>query len=384
MTATLTCPSCKAELPADAPQGVCPACLLRVGLETEPAVVELTPEECRRQELEEVLHERLPEYRFVKLLGRGGMGEVWLAEHQAIGWQVAIKVMSPAVENNPTFAERFEREARAMARLDHPNIVKIRDFGCAGKRYFIVMEYLPVNLREKGMGVGIERSLSLFSELCFAVEAVHRQGMVHRDLKPENILLTAEGNIKLADFGLALLEEGAARGGVVESSDSTNSRLRVTHGGLGTPLYMAPEQHDRPHEVDQRADVYALGLILHELVTGELPTVLSKTDDEELDLIVNRAQFPYQARYRTVQELRGAVKTVADRISKERIAEAEEAAVVSNPFGRAMSILGLMLWPFVWLAGIVFLEHVVSSPSCSWFTQLGFLWWYLFSASSAS
>ena len=284
-----TCPHCGIALPVDAPESLCPACLLAIGLnETGPH----TPADRERVEyLETVLNRRLPDYKLRHLIGRGGMGEVWLADQPSLRRQVAIKVLSTEVSSNPAFAERFHREAQAMAQLDHPHIVRIFDFGCADGLFFIIMEYLPYNLRQKNFCQGYghwHAPFQQFFNLCDAVSAAHLRGIIHRDLKPENILVSEEGQVKLADFGIARLRD-AQEVSMDGLPPSNTDRLTEAHQVVGTPLYMAPEQRESPHEVDGRADVYALGLILHEIITGKRPDGSSQTGYPQFDAVIRRA-----------------------------------------------------------------------------------------------
>jgi hypothetical protein len=180
------CPRCGAVLPPDAPEGLCPACLFAAGLgDTQPHTPE-PPD--RAQYLETLLNRRLPDYKLRHLIGRGGMGEVWLAEQPSLGRSVAIKVMSAAVSADPVFAERFHREAKAMAQLDHPHIVRIFDYGCIDELFFIVMEYLPSNLRQFNFCRNSDDSwhlpLRAFFDLCDAVAHAHSKGILRKRERP--------------------------------------------------------------------------------------------------------------------------------------------------------------------------------------------------------
>jgi serine/threonine protein kinase len=307
------CPRCGATLPSDAPEGLCPVCLLAAGLgDTLPHTPEVPD---RVQYLETLLNRRLPDYKLRHLIGRGGMGEVWLAEQPSLGRSVAIKVMAAAVRADPTFAERFHREAKAMAQLDHPDIVRIFDYGCIDDLFFIIMEYVPFNLRQRNFCWGISGWHAVFSaffNLCEAVSHAHSRGIIHRDLKPENILVEAcSVHVKLADFGLARLRDTpeAQAGGL--PSGGGDPRLTQTHQVMGTPLYMAPEQRDRPHEVDHRADIYALGLILHEMLTGKLPNGSPHTGYPQLDAVLRRATDPNpDRRFRSVRNFKATVEEI--------------------------------------------------------------------------
>jgi serine/threonine protein kinase len=288
------CPHCGANLPADAPEGLCPSCLLAGVLgETQPPAPQGFD---RAHYLQTLLNRRLPDYKVRHLLGRGGMGEVWLAEQPSISRQVAIKVLPAGVGTDPAFAERFHREAKAMAQLDHPHIVQIFDYGSIENLFFIVMEYLPFNLRQRDFcrfgGDRWHLPFQQFFNLCDAVARAHFKGIIHRDLKPENILVSEYCQVKLADFGLARLRDTheVQSGGLPPSGG--DARLTEAHQVMGSPQYMAPEQRDRPHEVDHRADIYALGLILHEMVTGKLPDGPPRTGYPQFDAVIRRATDP--------------------------------------------------------------------------------------------
>ena len=260
---TPRCARCQRPLPLDyAPKRPCPACLLQLGLEDdaeafytrgfEPAPP-LAPEELARL---------FPKLDIIGLLGQGGMGAVYRAHQRELGRDVALKLLRPLDSEAEEFLERFAREARALARLAHPNIVAIHDFGQVEGQAFLVMEYVDgTNLRsllELGE-LQPRQALELVGQICTALQYAHGEGVVHRDIKPENILVDRSGRVKIVDFGLAKL--GTAEQG----------RLTHTRQTMGTPQYMAPEQIERPREVDHRADLYSLGVVLYELLTGELP-----------------------------------------------------------------------------------------------------------------
>ncbi len=260
MTDTRTCPECHAEIPADAPPGVCPHCALRAGLRpetaAEPARVPAAPSP-------EELSRRLPDLDDFELIGPGGMGTVYRARHRPLDRPVAVKVLHAHLQDDASFAERFTREARTMARLDHPHIVRVYDFGHREGLYYLVMELVDgVSLRQALADGGFTpaEALAVVPRICEALQYAHDQGVVHRDIKPENILLDRSGSPKIVDFGLALLTKPAA-----------GTRLTRQARVLGTPHYMAPEQIERPAEVDHRADIYALGVVFYEMLTGELP-----------------------------------------------------------------------------------------------------------------
>ncbi len=256
---TQTCPQCHSTIPADAPGGLCPGCvLLGVAGPTNPsqAFTGSIPT------IEEVAA-AFPELEVLELIGQGGMGVVFKARQPRLDRFVALKILPPALAAQPGFAERFTREARVLARLAHPHIVAIYDFGESAGFYYLLMEFVNgVNLRAAmRAGVTPEQALLLVPRVCEALQFAHDHGVLHRDIKPENILLDTTGTPKLADFGIAKLagETTAATG------------LTSTGSALGTAAYMAPEQVEKPATVDHRADIYSLGVVFYEMLTGELP-----------------------------------------------------------------------------------------------------------------
>ena len=255
-----TCPSCGVPLPPDAPAGLCPACLARAARparDEDGALDAETVAQMRRAFAES-------ELELGELVGRGGMGFVFRARQKRLGREVAVKVLDPELSSNPLFAERFAREAQTLARLAHPHIVAVHDYGRSGELFYLVLEYVDgVNLRKvmRARTMAPEQALAIVPQICEALEFAHRLGIVHRDIKPENILLDRDGRVKIADFGLAKLC------GVDVPPGSLTSTGQV----LGTLRYMAPEQMDRPLEVDHRADIYSLGVVFYEMLTGEIP-----------------------------------------------------------------------------------------------------------------
>ncbi len=199
----------------------------------------------------------------VELLGRGGMGVVYKARQPALDRLVALKILPRKMAADPDFQGRFIREAKALGALSHPNIVAVHDFGAEGGLFFFVMEFGDgVNLRKllRDRSLDPEQALKIVPQLCDALEYAHGEGVVHRDIKPENILLDKKGRVKIADFGLAKLVGAEAQ-----------VLLTQTNMVMGTPHYMAPEQVENPKAVDHRADIYSMGVVLYEMLTGELP-----------------------------------------------------------------------------------------------------------------
>jgi tetratricopeptide (TPR) repeat protein/predicted Ser/Thr protein kinase len=273
------CPECGKPLPAASPHRLCPACLMGQALASRTLVdgddagavpPPLSPEE---------IAEKFPQFEITECLGRGGMGSVYKARQKSLNRWVAIKILAPEREGRERFAERFAREAQTLARLSHPHIVTIHDFGQTDGLFYLVMEYVDgVNLRELLRDGKIEpaQALTIVPPICDALQYAHDKGVVHRDIKPENLLLDRDGRVKIADFGIASL-------------------IGAENESAGTPAYMAPEQNDARREVDHRADIYALGVVLYEMLTGERPgkEVIAPSHkvqiDVRLDEIVLRA-----------------------------------------------------------------------------------------------
>jgi serine/threonine protein kinase len=236
-----TCVQCGHETDPGEP---CFRCLMRVALEPEPDV----PPKIRGLEI-------------LEPLGRGGMGRVYKARQAELGRTVAVKILPPELAESPDFMERFRREAQALAAADHPNIVRVHDYGTEDGQSYLVMEHVEGRslrhlMRER---IPAAQALDVARQVAAALEVAHGRGVVHRDVKPENILVDAQGRAKLVDFGLARLPGDAER------------RLTRPAQVMGTLHYMAPEQYENPRAADHRTDVYSLGVVLYELLTGELP-----------------------------------------------------------------------------------------------------------------
>ena len=304
------CPICGQPLAPHAAQGLCPACLLRAGIPSAGNTT-LSP---RRNFVPPTLAElapHFPQLEILELIGQGGMGAVYRARQPSLDRLVALKILAPETDRDPGFAERFTREARALARLAHPNIVAVYDFGQAGPFHFLLMEFVDgVNLRHllASGKIDAREALAIVPPICDALQFAHDRGIVHRDIKPENILLGKNGAVKIADFGLAKLM----------GTESTDFSLTADRDVMGTPHYMAPEQVEHPLTVDHRADIYSLGVVFYQMLTGELPLgrfarpSRKVTIDVRLDEVVLRAleKSPEQ-RYQQASTL----KTEVERIS---------------------------------------------------------------------
>ena len=318
MPDTPACPTCGSPVPPGSPGGACPRCLLAAGLESGPAADRAappTPEEMARH---------FPGLEILEVLGQGGMGIVYRARHRNLDRMVALKVLPPEAAREPSFPERFTREARTLARLHHPHIVGVHDFGETGGLYWLVMEYVDgPNLRQVIREGSLEpkQALAIVPQVCDALQYAHDQGIVHRDIKPENILLDREGQVKIADFGLARIVQRAP------------VDLTLTREGqvLGTLHYMAPEQYRSPDTVDHRADIYSLGVVFYEMLTGELPMGVFPPPsrrlgvDARLDGVVMRAlEKERDQRWQHASDVRTQVDSIA--AGPAPAADAAEAA----------------------------------------------------------
>jgi serine/threonine protein kinase len=255
---------------------------------------------------------KFPQLEIIELIGQGGMGVVYKARQKALDRLVALKLLAPDKEKDPQFAERFAREAKTLAQLNHPNIVTVHDFGETSGLFYLLMEYVDgLNLRQL-LGqhqLTTKEALAIVPVVCDALQFAHDRGVVHRDIKPENVLLDKEGRVKIADFGIARILGRAADG------ESALGEKAV----VGTPRYMAPEQMNCPLEVDHRADIYSLGVVLYELLTGELPKGKFEPPskkvqiDVRLDEIVLRAlENDPDRRYQTAEQFKTMVETVGE------------------------------------------------------------------------
>ena len=260
------CPSCQKPLPPNAPKGLCPECLMKAGFDTavapEPGQPSRAPAFVPPAVAE--VAKLFPQFEILELLGHGGMGAVYKARQPTLDRLVALKILPPQPSGDSGFADRFTREARALARLSHPNIVAVHEFGQAGGLHYFVMEYVEgLNLRqlEQAGKLSPREALKIIPQICDALQFAHDEGIVHRDIKPENVMLDKKGRVKIADFGLAR----------ILGREPEDLRLTGAKDVMGTPHYMAPEQVEHPQEVDHRADIYSLGVVFYEMLTGELP-----------------------------------------------------------------------------------------------------------------
>ena len=205
--------------------------------------------------------ENIGPYRIVEQLGQGGMATVYKAYHASLDRYVALKALHPAFNEDKTFATRFQREARVVAKLEHPHIVPVYDYAEHENRPYLVMKFIEGQTLKARLDQGALSS----DEIADIVDAVgsalayaHKQGILHRDIKPSNVLLSNDGQIYLADFGLAR---------IAQSGESTMSSDSI----MGTPQYISPEQAMGKKDLDARTDLYSFGVMLYEMVVGQVP-----------------------------------------------------------------------------------------------------------------
>jgi serine/threonine protein kinase len=342
-----SCPQCDRTMTVDWQQSVCPRCLLGAAMPESQAERVFTTGPHRAAVTGQLdiahLQAAFPELEILDFIGRGGMGEVYRARQLNLDRVVALKVLPPQLDADPMFAERFTREARTLAKLNHPNIVTLFEFGERGGLFFLLMEYVQgTDLRRLMMDTSLtpHESLAIVSQICDSLQYAHDLNIVHRDVKPENILVDERGHVKIADFGLAKL--------LTPSGPAPSLSLTQPRQVVGTPHYMSPEQMERPQTVDRRADIYSLGVVFYELLTGELPLGRFAPPSRRsgatplLDPIVLRTlERNPDDRYQQARELHAEVAGV-DVDAKPAIAEAAAipaaAPVAPMPVVEAQSI----------------------------------------------
>lgn len=265
-------------------------------------------------------------YRLERQLAQGGMAEVWVATDTLLSRRVAIKLLKPYLAQDPVVAERFRREAIAVAGLSHPNIVAVHDTVDDGGRQAVVMQYVAGKslrqLLDEQRKLGPDLTIHIGTAVASALDAAHRAGLVHRDVKPGNILLTPDGRVLLADFGIAKAIDGD------EGHDLTSDNIM-----MGTAKYLSPEQV-RGRRLDGRADLYSLGLVLYECLAGRVPflgetdadTALARLQRDPTDLGRLRPTLP-----------RGLVDLIHQLLEREPDDRPETGAVVRTTLARVLS-----------------------------------------------
>ena len=238
------------------------------------------------------------------------MAAVYKAKQPGLDRFVALKILPEEFSHDVKFALRFTREARTLAKLSHPNIISVFEFGNIGDTYYFLMEFIDgTTLREivAGGQLAPEQALTIVPHLCDALQYAHDKRVVHRDIKPENILISSDGVVKIADFGLSR----------IIGNETHQTKLTGTHQIMGTPRYMAPEQLESSRGVDHRADIYSLGVVFYEMLTGELPmgyfaAPSKKVEiDVRLDEVVLRTlEKEPQRRYQKASQIKSDVQEI--------------------------------------------------------------------------
>ncbi|MBL9172785.1 MAG: serine/threonine protein kinase [Verrucomicrobiales bacterium] len=351
------CPGCGKTLPSGVLAGLCPACLLAQGAETETGGASAGRERFEPPPLE-VVAALFPQLEILGLLGAGGMGAVYQARQPALDRWVALKVLPAGGGGGPAFEERFNREARALARLSHPNIVTVHEFGRAGTLHYFIMEYVDgPNLRqlERSGRLAAREALQIIPQICDALQYAHDQGVVHRDIKPENVLVDRRGRVKIADFGLAK----------ILGRDQDAVRLTVEGQVMGTPHYMAPEQLARPLTVDHRADIYSLGVVFYEMLTGELPLGHFEPPSRKVEVDVRLDEVVLRAlendpvrRFQKASEVRTRIETIAEA---PKTPEGPKPAAMTSPSSRRRARNWALAGVLALGVGLV-LQRILLSP----------------------
>jgi tRNA A-37 threonylcarbamoyl transferase component Bud32 len=274
-----------------------------------------------------------PQLEILECLGCGGMGVVYKARQPHLNRLVALKVLAPDKEQDPAFTERFTREAQTLARLNHPHIVTLYDFGKVDGWFFLLLEYVDgLSLRQllRRKKLSPEEALAIVPRICEALQYAHEHGVVHRDIKPENVLLNSEGRVKIADFGIAKIVGGEAARPAITQEEQV----------IGTPHYMAPEQVEHPKRVDHRADIYSLGVVFYEMLTGELPLGKFAPPSQRVQVDVRLDEVVLHAlekdpnrRYQHASEVKTDVETIATTSLHAAAEEAEAVPTTSFPLG---------------------------------------------------
>lgn len=318
---SIVCPDCGKAIPTNSPGGLCSACLVKLAMKVDSATTfASTTAYVRNFQAPTVaeLAPYFPQLEIIEQLGQGGMGAVYKARQLHLDRVVAIKILPRESSDQPKqteeketeFSNRFAREARAMAKLNHPNIVNIHDYGTTHKWHYLLMEYVDgINLRQAihAKSVLPAQALQIVMQICDAMHYAHQEMVVHRDIKPENILLDKRGRVKIADFGLAKL---------MGLSQIANP-LTATNQVMGTVGYMAPEQLEGAKQIDHRADLYAVGVVFYELLTGELPLgrFAAPSKKVQIDVRVDEVVFKTlekepARRYQFASEIKDAVEQI--------------------------------------------------------------------------
>lgn len=376
----MNCPECGGPLEAGKP---CPNCLLQMvsqsteqldaGLDELSVLPETLANEKGKpipldlESVRAVFAKAQPQLEIIELIGHGGMGSVFKVRQPKLDRYVALKILSPHLAATAAFSARFAREGKLLARLSHPNIVSVYDYGQAEGLYYLILEYVEgVNLRQamRERRFSPEQALAIVPKICDALQYAHDEGILHRDIKPENILLDTKGRVKITDFGIASVS--VARWNADEASasmenpfpldaDSDEVKLTLTGQILGTPSYMAPEQMDDPNHVDHRADIYSLGVVFYELLTGELPrgrfplpSEKTPVDGSVDEIVLKALEREREKRYQSAEELKTQIETMTGEFAALR-QEVQELSNAKSPEKHATNSAAYGSWALSFL-----------------------------------
>ena len=363
MDTTQVCPICGKPVVSGAPQGLCPECLMKSGFETKAGNEPGAGKSAFVPPSVEEMAKLFPQLEIIELLGQGGMGAVYKARQPRLNRFVALKILSPEKQNDPQFAERFEREARALAWLTHPNIVTVYDFGETQGIFFLLMEFVDgMSLRRllQTRKLASNEALAIVPQICQALQYAHDQGIIHRDIKPENILLDKKGQVKIADFGIAKILDQPPQ----------DISLTGAKDVVGTPYYMAPEQIEKPQTVDHRADIYSLGVVFYEMLTGELPLGNFQPPSQKVqidvrldEVVLHAMEKEPERRYQEASEVKTAVETIASSTATTANAEMFAREILAQDYTldigsclrRGWALVRSNFWPVVGVTALILL-----------------------------
>ena len=334
----------------DALGGLNPAGLLQQGA-AEDTIFERSPS-FTPPTLEEMAR-IFPQFEMLGMIGQGGMGAVYKVRQRALDRVAALKILPPAIGEQPGFSQSFTREAKSLAKLNHPGIVTLYEFGREQDLYYFLMEYVDgMNLRQllQKERISPREAMAIVPQICDALQYAHDHGIVHRDIKPENLLLDRRGKVKVADFGIAKVVAAGVNESTAHLASGEASDFTIFGKVVGTPDYMAPEQIDHPGDVDHRADIYALGVVFYQMLTGELPGKKIEMPsqkihvDVRLDEVVLRAlEKSPEHRYQQADVFKTQVESIANSPGKKVPSQPINAEYIITHLWQVVPIVAVAL-----------------------------------------